>query len=118
MAATLYSKLALDGNFGPVSVRALQTYMSAKQGTYPYLQDGEFGYYTVLGMQKWMQKRGYYVGYWLDGTAGPSTWSQFYKMMRYHYGIGSVSPNQTTSVFKDRGQATGVQYFLNKYRYR
>lgn len=118
MAAPLYSKLKLDGYFGTLSTRALQTYMSAKQNTYPYRQDGDFGYYTVLGMQKWMQKRGYYVGYWLDGSAGAATWSEFYNMMRYHYGIGAVSPGLRVSIFNSRGQASGVQHFLNVHRYR
>jgi hypothetical protein len=118
MSAPLYSKLKLDGIFGSVSIRALQTYMSAKQNTYPYAQDGYFGYYTVLGMQKWMQKRGYYKGYWLDGTAGPKTWSEFYNMIRYHYGTTVMSPNQTVSVFNSRNQAYGVQAFLNDHRWR
>ena len=70
-AITVYPVLLVDGVFGPVSVRALQTLL-ASVGYYKGLIDGVYGPITVYAVQAWLAKRGYYGGI-VDGIEGPVT---------------------------------------------
>lgn len=65
----------IDGDFGYYSRLALQQYLRGK-GFYTtaYLLDGIFGYYSVLALQKYLRKLGYYTdAYLLDGDWGKYT---------------------------------------------
>lgn len=66
MATAMYPKLAVDGIFGSVTIKALQMYLKHKAGTYRHTTDGQFGYYTALALQYWLSNMGYYH-YAIDG---------------------------------------------------
>lgn len=117
MARAHYSKLFVDGHFGPVTILALQTYMRVKQGTYPYNLDGEWGPYTVRGLQRWMQNEGYYIGYRVDGTYGFYTKDQFSQMMRGIYGHITSYPYGAADLRISDPACKGLQRVLNYYRF-
>ncbi|WP_309080264.1 peptidoglycan-binding domain-containing protein [Zhihengliuella sp.] len=96
-APTDYPELVVDGDFGPVSVRAFQILMHAIDqyehavdgvfgrmtvramqrwlaglGLYDRAIDGRLGEYTVLGLQEFLKSKGLYRGL-LDGQFGPLT---------------------------------------------
>lgn len=56
---TDYKDLRVDGDFGPVTVKALQIVMRAI-GTYSRAVDGKFAKYTKRGVQKWLADLGFY----------------------------------------------------------
>ena len=65
----------IDGDWGYYSRLALQQYLRGK-GFYgkDYLLDGIFGYYSVLALQKYLRKIGFYTtAYLLDGDWGKYT---------------------------------------------
>lgn len=66
-----YPPLLVDGHFGPVSVRALQTLL-AQVGYYRGLIDGDYGPITVSAVQAWLARLGYYTGA-VDGWEGRMT---------------------------------------------
>ena len=63
--------LLVDGQRGPVTVRAWQRLL-AGIGHYSGRIDGQWGSMSVQAEQRWLQKLGFYAGY-IDGWEGPVT---------------------------------------------
>lgn len=63
-------KLIIDGEFGPLTISALQKQLQ-KNGFYTdYIIDGDFGYYTKCELQKYLQYKGFYKDCLIDGYFG------------------------------------------------
>lgn len=65
-----YSKLDVDGDFGELTIMALQRQLQAHGFYTDYLIDGDFGYYTKCELQYYLSKLGYYNGFDCDGYFG------------------------------------------------
>lgn len=65
---TDYANLVADGDFGRVSVRALQIRMTVI-GKYSRAIDGQAGKHTWIAVQEWLKDLGYYKGV-ADGVFG------------------------------------------------
>lgn len=65
---TDYANLVADGDFGKVSVRALQILMTVI-GKYSRAIDGQAGKHTWIAVQEWLKDLGYYKGV-ADGVFG------------------------------------------------
>lgn len=65
----------IDGSFGTVTAKALQSYL-AKLGYYKMAIDGSFGHFSVVALQNWLRNLGYYPTiYLIDGD-----WAKFTTM--------------------------------------
>lgn len=67
-------KLAVDGDFGTLTCKALQEALQ-RHGYYKdCIIDGDWGHYTKLALQQYLRKLGYYTtAYVLDGWFGPAS---------------------------------------------
>lgn len=54
-----YADLRIDGDFGPVTVKAVQILMRAIK-TYTRAVDGDWGRYTKIAVQEWLKGLGFY----------------------------------------------------------
>lgn len=59
--------LAVDGDFGPYTCKALQTALQSHGYYKDYLIDGDFAYYSKCAMQEYLQETGHYRGFLADG---------------------------------------------------
>ena len=67
-------KLAVDGVFGTLTVKALQESLQSHGYYKGRSVDGGFGHYTKLALQQYLRKLGYYGMTWLlDGWFGPAS---------------------------------------------
>lgn len=63
--------LLVDGVFGKLTIKALQTALQLHSFYRGYYIDGDFGYYTKLELQKYLRYLNYYTkDYYLDGDFG------------------------------------------------
>lgn len=63
----------IDGDFGPVTAKALQRYL-AKLGYYKMAIDGSFGHFSTIALQNHLRRIGYYTtAYIIDGVWGKVT---------------------------------------------
>lgn len=63
----------IDGSFGPMTAKALQRYL-AKLGYYTMAIDGSFGHFSTIALQNWLRNLGYYTtAYIVDGVWGKVT---------------------------------------------
>ena len=79
---TDFKDLRVDGNFGPLTVKAVQIIMTAV-GTYNRAIDGSDGKYTWMAIQEWLAQRKYLdTKKWLiDGKPGPATIKALQKLL-------------------------------------
>lgn len=64
-----HANLLVDGDFGKVTVKALQELLKGIDLYTGYI-DGDFGKMTKTAVQKWLKQGGHYTGY-IDGDFGP-----------------------------------------------
>ena len=64
------SKLDVDGDFGELTIMALQRQLQSHGFYTDYEVDGDFGYYTKSELQYYLSKLGYYNGFDCDGFFG------------------------------------------------
>lgn len=64
------SKLVVDGDFGELTVMALQRQLQTRGFYTDYDIDGDFGYYTKSELQYYLSKLGYYRDFYCDGNFG------------------------------------------------
>lgn len=63
----------IDGVFGPMTAKALQAYL-AKLGYYKMAIDGSFGHFSTIALQNHLRRIGYYTtAYIIDGVWGKVT---------------------------------------------
>lgn len=78
------AKLLVDGDFGKLSVKALQTMLKGhpnKSVRYTGLVDGSMGSMTVKSVQRWLKWLGKYDGL-IDGSFGPMTVKALQKFLK------------------------------------
>lgn len=83
-------KLAVDGIFGPNTVKALQTRLK-QAGAYEGGIDGDFGTWSKKALQSYLRGKGYYTSSWLiDGWFGPASVKALQSYLRAlgEYGSG------------------------------
>ena len=112
----LYAKLAVDGNKGPVTVKALQVLLK-HHGYYKRACDGVWGYYTALALQHLLRNTGFYTkAYLLDGKWGKVSIKALQRMLKRR-GFLSKTKYKTDGI---EGPATikALQKYLNARRKR
>lgn len=82
-----WAKLAIDGSFGTLSRKAMQSFLKWN-GWYSGVIDGKIGAKTVKGIQKWCRKAGHYpASKWvIDGKMGKATWEAVNKTLKVKKG--------------------------------
>lgn len=118
----LYPGLAEDGNFGPVTRKALQTLLWA-WGYYNREIDGVFGKWSIIALQNMLHSQGpisnFYNGR-IDGIAGDMTWDglgNFLAFSGYWSGFGRYQPwPKGKTPYNWSGFTRQIQVWLNAAR--
>lgn len=91
------ANLAVDGNFGTLTVRYLQQYINQRNSLGIYLLvDGSWGPVSQRAFQRYLNDpTGYsnpdfYAGV-VDGYAGPTTWQGFWNYAKYRGYTGTAA---------------------------
>lgn len=77
------ARLRLDGDFGPITIKALQKFLWWYGSHYLGRIDGKFGHLTVKGLQRYLRAGGRYRG-WIDGDFGHMTVRALQNHLTHH----------------------------------
>lgn len=107
-------RLLVDGVFGPLTCKRLQSAMQADGFYAGYLLDGDFGWYTQRELQRYLQWKGYYKGYLLDGDFG---YHSAYALQAYLRDLGYFGKSWNHDGIFGKWTTVALQNALNDRRF-